>query len=72
MAINLPDGKASYSFQHPQKYAIQLRLTPEVKQALLKAQQKGQTGSLRLTGTAADNVCRCCAASSQPKSSLEL
>jgi len=56
MAINLPVGTARYSFQNPQQYAMQLRLTPEVRDALLKAQQTGDSTSLRLTGTGSDNV----------------
>ncbi|KAL0026037.1 hypothetical protein WJX79_003720 [Trebouxia sp. C0005] len=56
MAINLPIGTARYSFQDPQQYAVQLRLTPEVRDALLKAQQNGASMSLRLTGTGSDNA----------------
>ena len=56
MAINFPEGTASYSFKSPQQYAMHLRLTPEVKEALLKSQQNGKTASLRLTGTGLDNV----------------
>ena len=56
MAINVPIGTARYSFQDPQQYAVQLRLTPEVRDALLKAQQNGASMSLRLTGTGSDNV----------------
>ena len=56
MAINFPEGTASYSFKSPQQYAMHLRLTPEVKEALLKSQQNGETASLRLTGTGLDNV----------------
>lgn len=56
MATNLPVGNARYSFSRPQQYAMQLRLTPEVRDALLKAQQTGQAASLRLTGTGSDNV----------------
>lgn len=56
MAVNLPVGSARYSFQDPQQYAMQLRLTPEVRDALLKAQQTGDSTTLRLTGTGSDNA----------------
>ncbi|KAL0051389.1 hypothetical protein WJX82_006483 [Trebouxia sp. C0006] len=56
MAKNLPVGTARYSFQNPQQYAMHLRLTPEVRNALLKAQQTGDSTSLRLTGTGPDNA----------------
>ena len=56
MAISLPGSQTSYDFQNPQQYAIHLRLTPEVKEALLQAQQQGEQASLQLTGRAADNV----------------
>lgn len=35
---------------------MQIRLTPEVREALLIAQQTGESTSLRLTGTGADNA----------------
>lgn len=56
MAISLPGSNTSYDFANPQQYAVHLRLTPEVKEALLKAQQQGQQASLQLTGHATDNV----------------
>ncbi len=56
MAVNFPDANASYSFQRPQLHAMHMRLTPEVKDALLRAKQNGEQASLRLTGTGSGNV----------------
>ena len=56
MAISLPDSNTSYEFQTPQQHAIHLRLTPEVKEALLRAKQHGETASVQLSGHTVDNV----------------